>query len=260
MIDGRIWFQRFIPWVPSAARGVLSKRLVNVICFLYFSVLIFCVWAVLSLEGSSYHLAFEIFRLMISFIFFFSYQTIAVSKPDKYFSATLQMINYQMINIWLIAGWSCTVPLQCTEMRCTHYWGVFVCRCSLQLRWYGRSNIDAVPAPPWVSPNLLFPLHCDSCWVWLLGDHIPGTKRAQLAWTGLSDTTSCSGCNSLSPLQTFDLNHTLFFFFFLICCCFYLLYKFNLESSGLTLHLKDKSKDSFPKNTFSILVLFSSSV
>lgn len=218
MIDGRIWFRCFIPWVPSAARGVSSKRLVNVICFLYFSVLIFCVWAVLSVEGSSYLLAFEIFCcLWNDFIeipsFFFScysYLMVAVSKPDKYFSAALQMINYDVIIIWLITGWFCTVPLQCTAMCCTHYWGVFVCRCSLQLRWYGRSNIDAVPAPPWVSPNLLFPLHCDSCWVWLLGDHIPGTKRAQLAWTGLSDTTSCSGCESWSPLQTFDLDHSFF--------------------------------------------------
>lgn len=189
----------------------------------------------LSLEASSYRLALEIFRCIcndfieiLSFFFFFffnSYWIVAVSKSGKYFSATLQMINQHMINIWLITGWSCTVPLQCTEMRCTHYWSVFVCRCSLQLRWYSRSNIDAVPAPPWASPNRLFPLHCDSCWVWLLGDHIPGTKRAQLVWTSLSDTTSCSGCKSLSPLQTFDLNHTLVFCFF-FCFCFHLCISF----------------------------------
>lgn len=29
-----------------------------------------------------------------------------------------------------------------------------------------------------------FPLHCDSCRDRLLGDHILGTKRAQLVWTG----------------------------------------------------------------------------
>lgn len=150
---------------------------------------------------------------------------VAVSQSGKYFFATLQMINYHMINIWLITGWSCTVPLQCTEMRCTHYWGVFVCRCSLQLRWYGRSNIDAVPAPPWVSPNLLFPLHCDSCWVWLLGDHIPGTKRAQLVWTGLSDTTSCSGFKAWVYRHCRPLIWITPCFFFLLP-----LYKFDLEA------------------------------
>lgn len=36
------------------------------------------------------------------------------------------------------------------------------------------------------------PFRCDRC-CWLLGDNIPGTKRAQLVWTGPSETTSCSG-------------------------------------------------------------------
>lgn len=220
MIDGRIWFRCFIPWVPSAARGVLSERLVNAICFFIFQRIdLLCVGCAergrLFLPSCFRNFLFPFLMISSKFILFFfwccySYQMVAVSKPDKYFSAALQMINYHVIIVRLITGWLCTVPLQCTAMCCTRYWGVFVCRCSLQLRWYGRSNIDAVPAPPWVSPNLLFPLHCDSCWVWLLGDHIPGTKRAQLAWTGLSDTTSCSGCESLSPLQTFDLNRTLF--------------------------------------------------
>ena len=50
---------------------------------------------------------------------------------------------------------------------------------------------------------LFFPFHCDSYWDWLLGDHIQGTKRAQLVWTGLSDTTSCSWCESLPSMQAF---------------------------------------------------------
>lgn len=88
---------------------------------------------------------------------------------------------------------------------------------ALWWRWYGRSNIDAVPAPPWLSPILLFPLHCDSCRDRLLGDHILGTKRAQLVWTGLSDTTSWSGCESLLSMQAFGLKITCHFFFLFTC-------------------------------------------
>lgn len=81
---------------------------------------------------------------------------------------------------------------------CAHYCGVFVCRGTLQLLCGGGDMVEAIlmqwPPLPESAPILFFPFHCDSCWDRLLGDHIPGTKRAQLVWTGLSDTTSCSGC------------------------------------------------------------------
>lgn len=40
---------------------------------------------------------------------------------------------------------------------------------------------------------------------WLLGDHISGTKRAQLVWTGLSDTTSWSGWESSLLMQAHEV-------------------------------------------------------
>lgn len=99
-------------------------------------------------------------------------------------------------------AWKC-------EKWCTHYCGVFVCRGSLQLLCGGGDMVEAIlmqcPPLPDSAPILLFPFHCDSCWDRLLGNHIPGTKRAQLVWTGLSDTTSCSGCESLLSMQAFGL-------------------------------------------------------
>lgn len=118
------------------------------------------------------------------------------------------------------------VSLHCRAQKCekchTHYCGLFVCRGSLQLLCGGGDMVEAIlmqcPPLPDSAPILLFPFHCDSCWDWLLGDHIPGTKRAQLVWTGLSDTTSCSGCESLPSMQVFGLKITchvscLFIFF-----------------------------------------------
>lgn len=86
------------------------------------------------------------------------------------------------------------VSLQCTEMwemLHTLLW-CFVCRGTLQLLCGGGDMVEAIlmqcpPLPDYV-PILFFPFRSDSCWDWLLGDHIPGTKRAQLVWTGLSDT------------------------------------------------------------------------
>lgn len=112
---------------------------------------------------------------------------------------------------------------------------------ALWWRWYGRSNIDAVPAPPWLAPILLFPVHCDSCWDRLLGDHIPGTKRAQLVWTGLSDTTSCSGCESLLSMQAFKKkikkkrkNHMSCFFAFFYFTCVHPIIGHELEAGWAT--------------------------
>lgn len=103
------------------------------------------------------------------------------------------------------------------EKGCTHYCGVFVCRGTLQLLCGGGDMVEAIlmqcPPLPDSAPILLFPFHCDSCWDRLLGDHIPGTKRAQLVWTGLSDTTSCSGCESLLSMQAFGLKITCHVFF-----------------------------------------------
>lgn len=84
-----------------------------------------------------------------------------------------------------------------------------LCRGTLQLLCGGGDMVEAIlmqcPPLPDSAPILLFPFRCDSCWDWLLGDHIPGTKRAQLVWTGLSDTTSCSGCESLLSKQPFSI-------------------------------------------------------
>lgn len=92
-----------------------------------------------------------------------------------------------------------------------------MCRGTLQLLCGGGDMVEAIlmqcPPLPDSAPILLFPFHCDSCWDWLLGDHIPGTKRAQLVWTGLSDTTSCSGCESLLSMQAFGLKSTYHRFF-----------------------------------------------
>lgn len=86
-----------------------------------------------------------------------------------------------------------------------------MCRGTLQLLCGGGDMVEAIlmqcPPLPDSAPILLFPFRCDSCWDWLLGDHIPGTKRAQLVWTGLSDTTSCSGCESLLSKQPFSIEN-----------------------------------------------------
>lgn len=94
MIDGRIRFCCFVPGVQSAARGVSTKTLVNAICFLYFRVLISCVWAVLSSERSSLHLFSDIvlaFVMMISLEkkYIYSYTIEAFSKSGKCVSATI---------------------------------------------------------------------------------------------------------------------------------------------------------------------------
>lgn len=103
---------------------------------------------------------------------------------------------------WLLASCQFHCIAQKCEKCSTRYCAAFVWG-SLQLLCGGgdmvESNIDAVPAPP--CPILLFPFRSDSCWDRLLGDHIPGTKRAQLVWTGLSDTTSCSGCEGALSMQ-----------------------------------------------------------
>lgn len=71
----------------------------------------------------------------------------------------------------------------------------FVCRhtaAAVWWRWYGgKLKLMQCSPLPNSAPILLFFFF--SPLIWLLGDHIPGTKRAQLVWTGLSDPTSCSG-------------------------------------------------------------------
>lgn len=72
------------------------------------------------------------------------------------------------------------------------------CSCSVvEVIWFERYWCSAPPLPdsaPLPLSVVFFPFCCDSCRDPLLGDHILGTKRAQLVWTGLSETTSCSGC------------------------------------------------------------------
>lgn len=132
-------------------------------------------------------------------------------------------MNYFMISVhWL--SWTCASLIAMhrnVRKCCTHDCGVFVCsRGTLQLLRGGGDMVEAIlmqcpPLPDSAAPILLFPFHCDSCWDRLLGDHIPGTKRAQLVWTGLSDTTSCSGCES------FTINASL------TCHAFFYLYTFH---------------------------------
>lgn len=130
--------------------------------------------------------------------------------------------RYRLIIPWLVSTdpWFRARDSQfhCNAQKCcTHYCSVFVCRGTLQLLCGGGDMVEAIlmqcPPLPDSAPILLFPFHCDSCWDRLLGDHIPGTKRAQLVWTGLSDTTSCSGCESLPSMQAFGLKITCHVFF-----------------------------------------------
>lgn len=115
---------------------------------------------------------------------------------------------------WSVAP-ACDSPFHINAQKCekrsARYYGVFVCRGTLQLLCGGGDMVEAIlmqcPPLPDSAPILLFPFRCDSCWDWLLGDHIPGTKRAQLVWTGLSDTTSCSGCESLLSKQPFSIEN-----------------------------------------------------
>lgn len=109
---------------------------------------------------------------------------------------------------------------------CAEIWGIcyrfiaapFVCSGMLQLpqsvvggteekqnRCRVRPSLTPKPPPP-------SPFRCDRCCCWLLGDHIPGTKRAQLVWTGLSETTSCSGWKSLPSMQAFNVKKILVMF------------------------------------------------
>lgn len=137
----------------GCCRGVLSKRLVNVICFLYFSVLIFCAWAVLSLGGSSYRLDLDIFRLHLwwfhrnSFsLFFFFIATEWYRFPNQAnFSATLQMINYYMMNIWSITD---AAQFLCRAQKCAaHIIGASLCadaRCS----WGDMVEAILMQCPP----------------------------------------------------------------------------------------------------------------
>lgn len=91
------------------------------------------------------------------------------------------------------------------------------CSCSVvEVIWWRRYWCSARPS---LTLHLLFPFHCNSCWDWLLGDHILGTKRAQLVWTGLSVTTSCCGCESLLSIQAFRLeNHLSCFSIYVFMC------------------------------------------
>ena len=58
-------------------------------------------------------------------------------------------------------------------------------------------------APPWRRLPILTLPHSSAiaAGTGCHGDHIPGTKRAQLVWTGLSDTTSCGGWETSALMQ-----------------------------------------------------------
>lgn len=67
---------------------------------------------------------------------------------------------------WSVAP-ACDSPFHINAQKCekrsARYYGVFVQRhiaAALWWRWYGRSNIDAVPTPPWLcaDPPLPIPL------------------------------------------------------------------------------------------------------
>lgn len=84
---------------------------------------------------------------------------------------------------WSVAP-ACDSPFHINAQKCekrsARYYGVFVCRGTLQLLCGGGDMVEAIlmqcPPLPDSAPILLFPFRCDSCWDWLLGDHIPGTK------------------------------------------------------------------------------------
>lgn len=129
---------------------------------------------------------------------------------NSYHIAGIIVITVNLAHFKIIVPWSVAlardsrfhIDAQKCERHCARYCGVFVCRGTLQLLCGGGDMVEAIlmqcPPLPDSAPILLFPFRCDSCWDWLLGDHIPGTKRAQLVWTGLSDTTSWSGCESFT--------------------------------------------------------------
>ena len=117
-------------------------------------------------------------------------------------------MDYFMISVHRLVPAPRGNAQKCGENAAHVYCGAFVCRGTLQLLCGGGDMVEAIlmqrPPLPDSALILLFPFRCDSCWDRLLGDHISGTKRAQLVWTGLSDTTSCSGCESLS-MRVFGL-------------------------------------------------------
>lgn len=122
MIDGRIWLQCFFHWVLSVARGVLSKRLLNVICFLYFSVLIYWVWPAFLLWQSSFCICNDFRKRIPVFFFLLLLLNIATKRLQLPNKPNVSNDYLNLINYWLL------LQIHCSAQQCAaHIFGVSLC-------------------------------------------------------------------------------------------------------------------------------------
>jgi len=137
--------------------------------------------------GVSYHLMEYDSYSYISVCFVVPLATPFPPPPLHAFLMCSHAINFNLAVYWLYNFSSLELKMSylvhrlrrllCTMqlLRCCWWWWRW---------WCGRSNIDAVPLPSSSSYSSPFRCHI-AAGTRLLGDHIPGTKRAQLVWTGL---------------------------------------------------------------------------